>query len=190
MTDPSGSTLTDLLINQPVLVWSLAGGLSILVIAAFLSIFLALRNRAQKKKAASIAAQPERQSQSEEIDTIVSELKMVAEEETPLITVESGEETAVKNVATLGASAAADGAESFVQLNPGGESTTTQDVLSESGEKNELAALFEDDVIVDPYVQALRDNLPSITLEQLLTNIRSVSSELRHHINAEHVNEG
>ena len=57
-------------------------------------------------------------------------------------------------------------------------------------EQNELAALFQDDIIIDPYVQALRDNLPAITIDQLLTNIRSVSSELREKINAEHVAQG
>ena len=55
-------------------------------------------------------------------------------------------------------------------------------------EQNELAALFQADVTVDPHIQALRDNLPAISIDDLLANVRAVSQELQEKINAGQLN--
>jgi predicted lipid-binding transport protein (Tim44 family) len=74
MSDAAGSSITDLLINQPVLVWSLAGGLAILVLAGLLSVFLALRSRFSKARAAKEASREQRKGETA-VKTAVTETK-------------------------------------------------------------------------------------------------------------------
>lgn len=202
MTNAAGTSFTDLLINQPILVWSLAGGLAILVIAGFLSIFLTLRSRFKKKKVVQEATKVQRQAEAKKIKAAVSELKSLSDDKS------AAKEASDRQPDIDKATGASNGAQtseknSFLQTNTDsgsepGESSGNEDPLEDgeagSGieeeaeeEQNELAALFQTDVIIDPHLQALRDNLPAITIDELLTNIRSVSSELREHINAEHV---
>ena len=81
MTD---SSFTDLLINQPVLVWSLAGGISILVIAGFLALFLSVRKKAQQKKSVQNTKQARQQSDANEMSKVLAEIGKVAEEKAPV----------------------------------------------------------------------------------------------------------
>ena len=224
MSDPATSSFTDLLVNQPVLVWSLAGGISILVIAGFLSLFLSVRKRAQQNKAEQEALRAKNQSNGDKIDTAVAELKTFANEAGSAGPKENRKADkkgapSAETVTIPDEAASEDGA-ATAQVHEtaefSGGSLFTAEQIAQSGgelvdddeeldaiddqeseetehteeEQNELAALFQDDIIIDPYVQALRDNLPAITIDQLLTNIRSVSSELREKINAEHVAQG
>lgn len=45
-----------------------------------------------------------------------------------------------------------------------------------------LADLFQNDIIVDPHVQALRDSLDDVSLADLVTQLRAVAGKLRTHI--------
>lgn len=190
MSDAAGSSITDLLINQPVLVWSLAGGLAILVIAGLLSVFLALRSSFKTGQAAKEALREQRKREAH-LETAVE--AATSKKATPVRPSEIeqrpvGRETPI----------AAD-QKGFLLL---GESTETldideetleelaapeeEDIAEEPKEENSLAALFSADSIVDPYVQALRDHLQVISIDELLNNVRSVSHELQEQINADH----
>ena len=194
MTEAAGSSFTDLLVNQPILVWSLAGGVSILVIAGFLSLFLSVRSRAQKKQAQNDAIDEARLAEAKRVQTAVSELQTLAEEETddddddqtavsaaqaPIERVTlggEGEEGAESATFVETATAGTSGPAAVVEENPNG--------IGDQGDENGLAALFSADVIVDPHLQSLRDNLPEVSIEELLTNIRSVTTQLQERIDA------
>lgn len=196
------TSITDSLINQPILVWSLAGGLAILVLAGLLSVFLALRSRAKKSRAAKEALQEQRKNEAQtktavaETPTAVNAAapkKTAGTNQTPAVEKKPGaSETAVANAPIAndqqGFLMAAENAEAL-EL----EEATLDDLpelepeeVAEAApqEENGLAALFSADTIVDPYVQALRDHLSTLTIDELLTNVRSVSRELQEKINA------
>ena len=190
MTEVASNSFADLLVNQPLLIWSLAGGISILVIAGFLSLLLSVRSRAQKKEAEKTAANENRLAENAVVQAAVSELQTLVEED------ESDEDgkaaglPPIEKVA-LGSEGEEDAeTASFVQtggLENGQAAAVTEEQSYQSGgeeEVNELAALFEVEVIVDPHLQALRDNLPEVSLEQLLTDIRSISGQLQERIDA------
>lgn len=190
MTDVAGSSFTDLLINQPILVWSLAGGISILVVAGFLSLFLSVRSRAQQKQTEKEAAEEALLAEVESVHTAVSELQTIAEDDEPDEKGTAVYQASIETV-TLG-SDGEEGAETanFVQTGPAeGDqaAAVTEEKSHESeGEEevSELASLFEVETIIDPHVQALRDNLPAVSIKQLLTDIQSISAQLQERIDA------
>lgn len=200
MTD---SSFTDLLINQPVLVWSLAGGIAILVIAGFLALFLSVRKKAQQKQSTQSTKQSRQQSDVGEMAAVLSEIKQAAEVKTPAQTKKGSKQTAVAAPTDTSPPETADsdsfllmGAEdtaaienAVLDIDPieGEEASAEGEPTAE--EKNELAALFQDDAVVDPHIQAMRDNLPAITIDELLTHVRAVAKEMQEKINAEHVNQ-
>ncbi|MCB8980475.1 MAG: hypothetical protein H6657_23940 [Ardenticatenaceae bacterium] len=203
MPETAGSSITDMLINQPVLVWSLAGGLGILVIAGLLSVFLALRSRFRKGKAAKQALQEQRKSEAK-ANTAVADKNAAAEAKASKKASAPDPKSATEKTTSGGETAVADqpiadDQKGFLLIGENTESFELEDatldefpevveseatVEEQPQEENGLAALFSADTIVDPYVQALRDHLPAITIDELLTNIRSVSHELQEQINA------
>lgn len=204
MPETAGSSITDMLINQPILVWSLAGGLAILVIAALLGVFLTLRSRFRKGRTAKEALQEQRKQEAR-AKSAVSEGKPALETAAPKKAAKgepqpaankakTGSETAVANAPIAndqqGFLLAAENAEALeledATLDELPELESEEVVEAAPQEENALAALFTADAIVDPYVQALRDHLSTITIDELLTNIRSVSNELQQQINASH----
>jgi len=200
MSDAAGSSITDLLINQPVLVWSLAGGLAILVLAGLLSVFLALRSRFSKARTAKEALREQRKNETA-VKTAVTATKPTNEPASAKSAKQKRPEPppAPAEPAPVN-EAIADDQKGFLLI---GEETgsleideATLEELAEAEEPaaepappqeaNGLAALFSADAIVDPYVKALRDHLQVITTDELLTNIRSISQELREQISATH----
>lgn len=201
MPETAGSSITDMLINQPILVWSLAGGLAILVIAALLGVFLTLRSRFRKGQTAKEALQEQRKQEAR-AKSAVSEGKpgletaatAKGEPQSATKKAKTGSETAVANAPIAndqqGFLLAAENAEALeledATLDELPDLEPEEVVEAAPQEENSLAALFTADAIVDPYVQALRDHLSTITIDELLTNIRSVSNELQQQINASH----
>ncbi len=198
MSDAAGSSITDLLINQPILVWSLAGGLAILVIAGLLSVFLVLRGRFQVRRAAKEPSAEQRILEAKNKKTAVPD-KTTGEAAASKKAGPARPPDAEQNP-PASETPIADDQKGFLLV---GESTDSLDIdeaspdesteskqegsaAEEPKEGNALAALFSADSIVDPYVQALRDHLRVITANDLLTNIRSVSQELQEQINTNH----
>lgn len=196
MNEAASSSFTDLLVNQPILVWSLAGGIAILVIAGFLSVFLAVRSRSQKRKAEldSLAATRKKADEMGVAKAAVTELKELQEERE-----DEEEGTAVYQAPIETVTLGIDGEENceaanFVQTGAGDSGEAMAVAVEKSYDNaseadSDLAALFTADVVVDPHLQALRDNLPEVSIEDLLSNIRSVSTELQKHVNAVQVAE-
>ena len=204
MTD---SSFTDLLINQPVLVWSLAGGISILVIAGFLALFLSVRKKAQQKKSVQNTKQARQQSNANEMSKVLAEIGKVAEEKAPVTAKGKGQQNIVPTLTTandvpspetavsgsflpMDANEAAVIENAVLDIDPIEGEALPEENESEPvvEEQNELAALFQADVTVDPHIQALRDNLPAISIDELLANVRAVSQELQEKINAGQLN--
>lgn len=197
MSDAAGSSITDLLINQPVLVWSLAGGLAILVLAGLLSVFLALRSRFSKARAAKEASREQRKGETA-VKTAVTESKPTSEPSAKKAKQKQSETAPAPAEPAPTNEAIADDQKGFLLIEGDtGSLEIDEETLEELAEAEVptaeptppqddkgLAALFSADTIVDPYVQALRDHLQVITANELLTNIRSVSQELREQINA------
>lgn len=196
------TSITDSLINQPILVWSLAGGLAILVLAGLLSVFLALRSRAKKGRAAKEALQEQRKNEAQ-TKTAVAETPSAVNAAAPKKTADATQTPAVEKKPGASGTAVANAPiandqQGFLMAAENAEALeleeATLDDLPElepeevaeaaPQEENGLAALFSADTIVDPYVQALRDHLPALTIDELLTNVRSVSRELQEKINA------
>lgn len=199
MSDAAGNSITDLLINQPILVWSLAGGLAILVLAGLLSVFLALRSRFRAGQSAKKSQAEQRKAEASLAEanqkTAVANAKSVTKAETPKKSEPqrppepanpSGENSAAipgdQKGFLLFDAEAAESVEfdeiTLEEVTESGEATAVEKPQDENG----LAALFSADTIVDPYVQALRDHLPNITINELLTNIRSISQELQEQV--------
>ncbi|MBK8902294.1 MAG: hypothetical protein IPM53_13995 [Anaerolineaceae bacterium] len=191
MSEAAGSSITDLLINQPILVWSLAGGLAILVIAGFLGLFLSLRGRSANGRTAKEASPEEHKDEARGKKTAVANTKTKGRQKgAPTQPPEAGQAPVATNAPIANDQAG------FLLIEENTEALEIEldelieldeeAVTAEPDKENALAALFTADSIVDPHVKALRDHLPVITIDELLTNVRSVSHELQKQINASH----
>lgn len=167
MSTPNDS-LFALFLSQPLVLWSFVLGVLVLVTAVSLNIIAKRRRKkavaAQKellRQQATIAQTP---PLSEAIETAVAALADLDEPEAA-----PEPQTAVNPLAAIAddvGEVAADDAPAFagVEVN------------------SKLADLFQNDVIVDPHVQALRDSLDDVPMAELLAHLRDVAGQMKEHI--------
>lgn len=170
MSTPDDSILS-LFIGQPLVLWSFVLGVLILVTAVTLYIISNLRRKRAAKaksellvKTVTISAdeQPAEHDLSEAMQQqLLAELEEVEEEEAG--------ETAVNPLEAIAAES--EGAEG-------------ENVPEFAGVEvnSKLADLFQNDIIIDPHVQALRDSLDDVLMADLLAQLHDVADQLKEHI--------
>lgn len=170
-------SMFSLFISQPLVLWSFVLGILVLVTAVFLNIITQQR---RKRAAAAIKAQrlnattaTPAETLSQELEAAVASLADLAEtdlDSKPLAVIEEPDaETAVNPLTAI-----AEGAEEAEQMEA--PEFTGVEVNSK------LADLFQNDIIVDPRVQALRDSLDDVPMAALLAHLREVADRLNEHI--------
>lgn len=173
------------LLNQPIIVWSLVISATIFVLAIGLATIFKLRNRAKLRQAEKLAA-----------ENTAKEAHAAAKEQTGNIgdqanpsrlDIDSGEsvtqdDTLVSETSgtrTLATAVSGNEAKYPAQI-VGVTNTDVEKGNAESEEpdssKSALASIFEDEIIVDLHIQALRDNLPDIDMSKLQEDAQLVIS--------------
>ncbi|GJM41537.1 MAG: hypothetical protein DHS20C20_18190 [Ardenticatenaceae bacterium] len=162
-----------LIVSQPLVLWSLVVGILILISA----ITLALLSNIRRKNTAVSPGQHVLQIEPTEAPSeLVAELFSDLDE---------------PSEAELEMAAQQDEAEDEPKINP--LAAIAEEETAEEGDyeapqpqevevNSKLADLFHNDIIVDPYVQALRDSLDDVPMAELLTQIRTISSTLSQHV--------
>lgn len=187
--DPFISALFD----QPVLVWSLAISAAIFVIAIGLGAYFKLRNRAnfhQSKR--DLLEDSQADDDYKEAQSSSNDLTGTNESPVNLSRMELNSEQFETDEELLSAEKAGGiKMESAVSMSesdlPAGVVEVTNDDApkednTESGgsdsSKSDLANIFEEEIIVDPHLQAMRDNLPNINIFKLKEDTQLVISQL------------
>ena len=176
MSTPTDSVFA-LFFSQPLVLWSFVLGVLILVTAVALNII------AQQRRKKAVAAQKELLLKAKSVKateplpdalaTAVAALADLDDAQPEAGLVEAVEEE-VGETAVNPLNAIADNAEEAEQV-PVPEFTGVE-------VNSKLADLFQNDIIVDPHVQALRNSLDNIPMAELLAQLRDVAGQLKEHI--------
>lgn len=168
MSTPDDSIFS-LFLNQPLVLWSFVLGVLVLVTAVTLYIISTLRRKKQSASQTELlvntvtveaAHAPAQGNQSGSI----SETALIVEAD------ESTPHTAVNPLAAIADEMDEEEA----------ETGTPEFVGVEVNSK--LADLFQNDIIVDPHIQALRDSLDDVPLADLLAQLHDVADQLKEHL--------
>jgi hypothetical protein len=181
MDDPLISSL----LNQPIIIWSLVISASIFVIALLLSAVFKLRNGFKLRQAEKLAAE----TKAKEAEDAAKEL--IAEKHADLSQLKIDEQTTAEDnsinsgeigglaVQTAVAGKESDAPAQFVEVAGTDEGKENADSSESDEAKSALADIFQNEIIVDPLIQAMRDNLPAIEMSTLLKEIQLVNTQLR-----------
>ncbi|MEZ4594254.1 MAG: hypothetical protein R3D55_24395 [Chloroflexota bacterium] len=163
MSTPEDS-LFSLVMSQPVVLWSFVLGMLVLVTAVSLNILASIRRKKQRLAKTQLLVQTVTVAAEEAATQTAAD---ALPENTPVEEAKSTPKTAVNPLAAI--------AEDADEANDPPE-------VSGVEVNSKLADLFQNDIIIDPHVQALRDSLDDEPLADLLAQLHDVADQLKEHI--------